>query len=419
MLKYAKMPLMFLRRFARRLWVRVALFALLAVVVSVAATWITQFVPDRLSERIGPDAVMPVLSILASSMLAVSTFSLSIMVSSHRAAAGNATPRIHRILLEDTTTQSVLATFIGAFVYSLTSIILFRADIYPEQAAIVIMAVTVAVVVLVIVAMLRWINHLSTLGSMDDSIRTAYELARKSLINLAKNPAFGANPLTDDTVLPTRLTPVPAPESGFVQLVDVAALQACTEGEAGSGRLIYIDRPPGRHVLTGQPLAHVSGDVTPDQIRRIARCFVTGDLRSHEQDAEFGLLVLSEISSKALSPGINDPGTSIEVVTRLETLLWEYAIADHKTPPQQYPNVFSPVPSAERLIDAGFAATARDGAGVIEVAVQLRQALLELANAPRMDIQSAAQAMADRALSHADAALPLPVEKDRLRATQI
>lgn len=411
------MPLVILRRFTRRLWVRVTLFALLAVVVSVAATGITQFVPDGLSDRFGPDSVMPVLSILASSMLAVSTFSLSIMVSSHRAAAGNATPRIHRILLEDTTTQSVLAVFIGAFVYSLTSIILFRADIYPEHAAVVIMAVTVAVVVLVIVAMLRWINHLSTLGSMDDSIRTAYDLARKSLINQARNPAFGAHRLTDDIVMPTDLTPVPAPRSGFVQVVDVAALQACAEAESGSGTLIYIDRPPGRHVLTGQPLAHVSGSPGPDRIARIARCFVTGDLRSHEQDSEFGLLVLSEISSKALSPGINDPGTAIEVVTRLETLMWDYALAGRTTPPPSCPNVFCPVPSADRLIEAGFAATARDGAGVIEVALQLRQALLELATAPQEDLRKAANAMAEHALLHADAALPLQDEKDRLRAT--
>lgn len=415
MLDYMKIPLMILRRFSRRLWVRVALYALLAVGVAVAATWISQLLPGRLTARIGPDAVMPVLSILASSMLAVSTFSLSIMVSSHRAAAGNATPRIHRILLQDTTTQSVLATFIGAFVYSLSSIILFQADIYPDQAAIVIMAVTVFVVVLVIVSMLRWIDHLSTLGSMDDSIRTANNLARQSLIALARTPALGANPLTDDTVLPADLTPVPAPRSGYVQLVDVAGLQAC----GGSGRLIYVARPPGRHVLSGQPLAHVSGSTTPEQIKKIARCFVTGDLRSHEQDAEFSLLVLSEISSRALSPGINDPGTAIEVITRLETLLWDFACADPPTANLACPDVFMPVPSVARLVNAGFAATARDGAAVIEVALQLRQALLDLSDAPQADMRKAAQDMATKALAHATIALALEDDKNRLQAETI
>ncbi|WP_424973908.1 DUF2254 family protein [Dinoroseobacter sp. S124A] len=48
-------------------------------------------------------SVTPVLTIVASSMLAVSTLSLSIMVSVHRTVAETATPRMHRILLEDMT----------------------------------------------------------------------------------------------------------------------------------------------------------------------------------------------------------------------------------------------------------------------------------------------------------------------------
>ncbi|MCM2561536.1 DUF2254 domain-containing protein [Lutimaribacter sp. EGI FJ00015] len=415
MTNYLKMPLSILKRFARKLWVRVTLFAVLAVAVAVAASLVTPLLPEGLANSIGPDAVMPVLSILASSMLAVSTFSLSIMVASHQAAAGNATPRIHRILLEDTTTQSVLATFIGAFVYSLTSIILFRADIYPEHAAIVIMAVTVTVTVLVIVAMLRWIHHLSSLGSMDDSLQIAYELAHESLGALARQPAQGANPLTRDTILPTDLTPVPAPSSGYVQMIDMAGLQDCT----GPGILIYVARRQGRHVLASQALAHVSGNTTQQLRDRIARCFVTADLRNHEQDAEFSLLVLSEIASKALSPGINDAGTAIEVITRLETLLWEHARDRADQPTAKYHNVFCPVPSAGRLVNAGFAATARDGAGLVEVALQLRQALLELAQGPQQEIGDAATELAQRALAYADAALPLQEEKDMLRAVTV
>ncbi|WP_424966962.1 DUF2254 family protein [Dinoroseobacter sp. S375] len=48
-------------------------------------------------------SVTPVLTIFASSMLAASTFSLSIVVSAHRTIAETATPRMHRIPLEDMT----------------------------------------------------------------------------------------------------------------------------------------------------------------------------------------------------------------------------------------------------------------------------------------------------------------------------
>ena len=43
------------------------------------------------------------------------------------------------------------------------------------------MGVTVVVVVLVIVAILRWIEHLSTLGSLDDSLREVVKIHRSGI----------------------------------------------------------------------------------------------------------------------------------------------------------------------------------------------------------------------------------------------
>lgn len=409
------MPRALLLRWARRLWVRVSLYAVLALAVALAAFVADDLIPDRLAQRFGPDAVMPVLTILASSMLAVSTFSLNIMVSAQRAASGNATPRLHRLMREDTTTQAVLATFIGAFVFALTSIILFRADLYGPDAAVVIMAVTVGVVAVVILNMLRWIDHLSTLGSLDDSLRRAHERAATSLEALARQPALGGVPLTAATVVPETLTDIPALSSGYVQLVDMHRIVSCLPGECRA----YVLRPPGRHVLRGEAVAQVSGTLPPALSERLAAAFVTGDMRTYDQDPEFGLLALSEISSKALSPGVNDPGTAIEAIARIETLLWDHAQSGDRAGPVAFPNVFVPVPSARRLVEAGFAATARDGAGTIEVMIQLRQALCALTRCADPALAEAARDMAGLALAHAEAALPLDQERTRLREIRL
>ncbi len=47
--------------------------------------------------------------------------------------------------------------------------------------------------------------------------------------------------------------------------------------------------------------------------------------RTFEDDPRFGLIVLSEIADKALSPGVNDPGTAIDVIGTLVRLftLWQ------------------------------------------------------------------------------------------------
>lgn len=404
-----------LRRQLRKLGFRVTLYALLAVAVAVAGTVLAPFLPDELTSLIKPGAVMPVLEILASSMLAVSTFSLGVMVSAQNGASDRATPRIHRLMLNDRTTQSVLAVFVGAFVYALTAILLFHTRLYSDEAAVLVMSVTVVIVVLVVVAMLRWIDHLSWLGSLDQSMRIATDSARASLANHARRPALRAVPLTQEVILPDTVTPVPARDSGYVQFIDVTAIEDCLPGVSRA----YVTHAPGRHVLAGQPLALVSGGVDEKVLLKISDAFVTGQIRTSEQDPEFGIMTLSETASRALSPGINDPGTAIEAIERLQTLLWDFARTDGPADPPRAPRVFVPVPGTDRLIEAAFGALARDGASTIEVAVELRRALLTLARSPNDSLNASARAMADHALAYSEASLPLEAEKDRLRAVDM
>src|SRR5690606_41571550 len=66
------------------------------------------------------------LNIIASSMLAVTTFSLGVMTAAFSAATTNVTPRATRLLMEDDLTNNVLSTFIGAFLFSIVGIIVLK-----------------------------------------------------------------------------------------------------------------------------------------------------------------------------------------------------------------------------------------------------------------------------------------------------
>ncbi|WP_299046867.1 DUF2254 domain-containing protein [uncultured Tateyamaria sp.] len=411
-LKWIKMVFL---RYYRDMGLRVLLYALLSVVATLVSPLANAMLGEAVKAKIDFEAVLAVLTILASSMLAVSTFSLNIMVSAHRAAAANATPRVHRILLEDTTTQSVLAAFIGAFVYSLGSIVLYHLGFYDPDSAFFAMMVTVAVVILVVVSLLRWIEHLTMLGSVEESLNAARDRARESLLALARNPRHGASPLSQDTVLPQVLTPLPAPRTGILQLIDMASLEDCLPHAS----VIYLKVRPGSHVLEGETLGHVSGTMTEDVLDQIADQFTFGVNRTHEQDAEFGLTVLSEIASKALSPGINDPGTAIEALMALKSVLWAYAQEAPAADASSSPRVFVAFPEPADFVEAAFAAIARDGAGTIEVALTLRKALAALAECGADGMADAVRAFADRAMLHAqEAGLP-ERSLERLRAVEM
>ena len=386
---FLNVPLALFMRLYRKLWLRTCLYAIGSLMIAVVGPWSAKLLPASFSMTLSASAVMPILTILASSMLAVSTFSLNVMVSAHRAAAQNTTPRVNRLLLEDTTTQSVLAVFIGAFVYALTSIVLTQMGFYTSEALLALMGVTVLVVALVIGAILRWIEHLSTLGSLDDTLAIVRNRTQARLKTYRKHPAFGALPLTDAVVMPETCTDIVAPRSGYIQLVDIHGLSGATPNKANT----YILRTPGHHVLKGTLLAQVSGRHGDDTLSAIQSHFTIGDQRSFEQDPLLGLQTLSEIASRALSPGINDPGTAIQVINTLATLLWEASQIEAEPPETCDQNVVLPAVSSVDILDAAFCAIARDGAPLAEVQTTLKSSLIALQACADTEMSDAAKDM--------------------------
>ena len=83
----------------RRIWFRASLFSLGAVATALVGILAGPYIPARLPTRIGADAVDNILGIIASSMLAVTMFSLNIMVSAYSAATSSVTPRASKLVM--------------------------------------------------------------------------------------------------------------------------------------------------------------------------------------------------------------------------------------------------------------------------------------------------------------------------------
>ena len=92
-----------LLKLSRKLWVRTVSFAVLALISAMVAIAVQPFIPESLSDIIGAGAAEKILTILASSMLTVTTFSLSVMIAAFSASTNSVSPRATRLLMEDTT----------------------------------------------------------------------------------------------------------------------------------------------------------------------------------------------------------------------------------------------------------------------------------------------------------------------------
>ncbi|MEP1516128.1 MAG: DUF2254 family protein, partial [Nitratireductor sp.] len=181
---------------ARRLWFRATLISLLAVAAALLSLVVSPYLPQGLSARIGAGAVENILNIIASSMLAVTTFSLSTMVAAYAAATGNVTPRATRLLMEDTTTQNVLGTFVGSFLFSLVAIITLAMDAYGERGRVLLFAVTIFVVLLIVVTLLRWIDYLLRLGRVSETTQQVETATARAIRGHVERPCLGGRPIS-------------------------------------------------------------------------------------------------------------------------------------------------------------------------------------------------------------------------------
>lgn len=400
-------------RVLRSIWFRPAAYAAGAAFTVFLTPILDPFMPFEWEELISPQTNEAVLTILASSLLAVAIFSLSTMVSALQSASNSATPRARPLLVEDAAAQNAISTFIGAFLFSLLGVIGTRLDLYSPAGRVILFGLTVLLVLIVVATLIRWLQRLSRLGDVTEAIRRVEEAAQT---------AFDHAPVTDEVTQPphfehgVHLFPK-AP--GFVQNVALEDLRDLAE--KFDIRIVVI-APPGHFADAGAPLARLSKDVDADCRDALCACFNLGSDRDFRSDPCFGLTVLAEIASKALSPGVNDPGTAIHAIRAIERVLhkWSLTLAERREQNRDVPDpdqrVFLPGIKVVHALKCGFGPIAFDGADRPEITRTLLSALKGLKAQDEALFGEDAHTLASDVLARAMASLDYEGDRDALKA---
>lgn len=374
----------FLQRLVRKTWLRCALFALLACAAVMLATWAGPYIPDGTAIDLGSDALDSLLNILASSMLTVSIFSASTMVAAFSAVANSATPRASQLLIEDSTVQNTLAVFIGAFIYGVIALVGLHAHVYGDGGRLVLFGFTLLILLGVVVVLLRWIDYLSVLGRLGETIRRLEQATCKAIDQRIDKPYLGGRCQQPGE---RGSHEVRSDATGFVQHVAMDQLQARAQALDGQ---IHLHVLPGAFVAPGAVLA--SSDRPLDDTARdaVRQAVLIGNGRTFDHDPRYGFVVMGEIASRAMSASINDPGTALEVIGAGVRTLAHWAArqqaasssASASMPASSTPSSPSPCDrvTAPALREAGmvedvFEPLARYAAGAVEVGIALQRAL--------------------------------------------
>lgn len=406
----------FLNRLKERLWIKPLLFCLLSIVAALLAHLADNLSINMNLERLIPDisreSIENLLKIVAASMLVIATFSVSSMVSAYASAGSTATPRTFSLIIADDVSQNALSTFIGVFIFSIVALVALMNGYYGKSGRFVLFALTLMTLGLVIVTFVRWVDKIARLGRLGTVIDKVEIATAKAMQDRLAFPTLRGMPAT---LLETLATAVYADAVGYVQQVDIRKLQRYAREQKVR---IKVAALPGTFATPDRPIAYVLPENRTEfasETHQIEKAFVIGHDRLFEDDPRFGLVVLSEIASRALSPAVNDPGTAIDVIGTCVRLFiqWSKPMETHQEP--ECDRVHVPELSIGDMFDDAFTPIARDGAAILEVQVRLQKALQTLAISGNDAMRVEAVRHARSALVRAEKAINIPSDMEIIR----
>lgn len=400
----------FLSRLRERLWVKPLLACILSILGVLLAQLADGIPVDWKVPEIAQSAVIDLLKIVASSMLGVATFAVASMVAAYVSTGQSATARAFPLIVADDTSQNALSIFVGAFIFGIVALSASTNDYFGKAGRFTLFVMTLLVLATVVLVFVRWVDSIARLGRLGSVMATVEEVTAQTLRRRRRHPCLGGLAASG----PPLGKSFHGAASGYLQRIDMALLQRLA---SDSGHRITLAVLPGAQIVPSRPLGYLRpdadgcGDIDLDELRK---AFMIGPQRHFDDDPRFGLVVLAEIGGRALSKGINDPGTGIGVLGALQRLFSAWAAPVEPDEPE-CDRIEAPELALDEMFDDVVPPMARDGAGTLEVAERLQRVLGELGACGDPQLRALAHRHALLALARSERALDFAPDLERLR----
>jgi uncharacterized membrane protein len=296
------------------LWVVPSLGAVIGLLGASALISIDSHVTVPSDWAYSPSTASTVLSAIVGAVAALTGFVVTVTVLVVQMASGTFSPRSMRLWYRDPALKGVLALLIGTLAYSFALLRRIESKFVPD------LGVTLAGVLL-IVGLVIFVLFLNRFVHLLRPVAVAALVAkgqRQSLDNDIASTRDLGNVFVgalEGVAEPASLT-VRSTRPGAVQAVNLRGV-ATWAGQHDC--LVVMRHSVGEFIETGDLLFEVYGNPgQADTAERALRGLVALGLeRTIEQDPAFALRVMVDVANKALSPGINDPTTAVQVLDYL------------------------------------------------------------------------------------------------------
>jgi len=327
-----------LRNYLQRLRGNLYVVPLLIVAVAIALARITILVDHAEQTRTGVAWLLSpsiaggraITGTVAAATITVAAIVFSMMALSSQIAASQYSPRAVAGFVDDRLQKLVIGLVVGTFVFSLLVLADLSGVAPPNETARPSLSVTAVLVLGIVsaVAIVAYLDHSLRRMRIDAVVRRIAEFAARAVREQDRNRTPDDD-LEERTRTESQPVRVQSTKSGWVLDIDAAHLVRLLPADT----LARIEVRLGEAIFAGDLLATLwTDDQSQSAARAIERSIRLGRARTSSQDAAYGIRQLVDIGLRALSPGINDPTTAIDVVQHLKLPIREILTLD---PPQR------------------------------------------------------------------------------------
>lgn len=361
-------------RLTERFWVvpfALALVGLAGAVAGIAAERRGLLAGGDITYSGGPSGASTLLGAIAAASIGVAGTVFSVSIAALSYTASYLGPRLLDNFTRDRGNQLTLGTFIATFVFSMVSLRDVREDGQGQEEFVPSLNVSLAMVLalLSVVALVYFIAHVTDAISTTAVIHLLSEDLTRAFRSTTRHPRRES-----EGDLPEPAGPgeeYRAHSGGYVQYIDSVGLAArCAADDV----ILRFEVRAGSPVYTGSVIA--TGH--PRLPAFFAEHIVLGPNRTTDQDIEFAVRQLYELAVRALSPGINDPMTAVDVLDHFANILCTLGddpLFDGNVEHDGAVRVLIPPTTYAELVGRMFRMIRQSGAGAPVVAIHMLEVL--------------------------------------------
>ena len=259
-----------------------------------------------------------ILSTLAGSIISLTVFSFSMVMVVLNSASASLSPRVLPGLITRKSHQLVLGFYLGSIIYTILMLINIR-TIGDGDMGIPSLGIFFSLVfgLISLGFFVYFIHSISKAIQVDNVLNDLFKNTKgelKCIIEMQHENPVEDFPEFDDW------HSIKSKTEGYFKGTHTDKLCAlCQE----HGIKIYISVKQGFFTVKGYPFLKCDTDLSdkPELVEQLLSCFIFYIEEYIRDHYRYGMTQISEIAVKAMSPGINDPGTAVKAIDMLSILL--------------------------------------------------------------------------------------------------